>query len=131
MLSKVAIFFNQPKKRGWAVILALVSCVTPLGGLHKFYLSQPLWGIIYFYLSWQSSTVVMVASAIDAVWYLAQELDNFNLYFNALEVEAITQSTLDPTQVDAISSALRELDKLREDGLISEHEFEQKRRQLL
>jgi hypothetical protein len=33
--------------------------------------------------------------------------------------------------VSAIAQALRELDDLREDGLISEYEFEQKRRQLL
>jgi hypothetical protein len=36
-----------------------------------------------------------------------------------------------PNQVSAIADALRELDDLRQDGLISEYEFEQKRRQLL
>jgi hypothetical protein len=34
-------------------------------------------------------------------------------------------------QVKAIAEALRELDQLREDGLVTEYEFEQKRRQLL
>jgi hypothetical protein len=33
--------------------------------------------------------------------------------------------------VGAIADALRELDRLRQDGLMSEYEFEQKRRQLL
>ncbi|WP_263970547.1 SHOCT domain-containing protein [Leptolyngbya sp. KIOST-1] len=40
-------------------------------------------------------------------------------------------STLDPSQIDALGKALRELDTLRQEGLISELEFEQKRRQLL
>jgi hypothetical protein len=37
----------------------------------------------------------------------------------------------DPNVVNALGSALRELDTLRQEGLISEMEFEQKRRQLL
>ena len=36
-----------------------------------------------------------------------------------------------PNHVSAIAEALRQLDQLRQDGLISEYEFEQKRRQLL
>ena len=35
------------------------------------------------------------------------------------------------SQVKAIAEAMRELDRLREDGLLTEYEFEQKRRQLL
>ena len=38
---------------------------------------------------------------------------------------------LDATQVNALGAALRELDALRQEGLMSELEFEQKRRQLL
>jgi hypothetical protein len=35
------------------------------------------------------------------------------------------------THVESVANALRELDALREEGLISEYEFEQKRRQLI
>jgi hypothetical protein len=33
--------------------------------------------------------------------------------------------------VESVANALRELEALRQDGLISEYEFEQKRRQML
>jgi TM2 domain-containing membrane protein YozV len=103
--------------------LALLGTVTPLAGLQKFYLGQPLWGIIYLLL-W-STPIPRIACAIDAVWYLIQDLEQFELQFNGRFTG--TQSL----QVNAIADALRELDRLRDDGLMSEYEFEQKRRQLL
>lgn len=120
---------NQPKSRKVAVIVALLATVLPIpvAGLHKFYLGQPLWGIIYLLL-W-NTPIPRIASAIDAVWYLVQDSEQFNCQFNCQ-----TSSNLggvEPLQVGAIAEALRELDKLREDGLVSEYEFEQKRRQLL
>jgi TM2 domain-containing membrane protein YozV len=130
MFSKLTIFFNQPKKRNWAIIFALLGTVTPIVGLHKFYLGQPLWGIIYFLLSWQTP-IPRIASAIDTVWYLAQDQDQFNLRFNSSEEDLALATKLDPQQVEAVASALRELDQLRLDGLITEHEFEQKRRKLI
>ncbi len=42
-----------------------------IAGIHKFYLGQPLWGIIYLLL-WQTP-IPRVACAIDAVWYLIQD----------------------------------------------------------
>ncbi|NER29853.1 MAG: SHOCT domain-containing protein, partial [Symploca sp. SIO1C4] len=43
-----------------------------------------------------------------------------------------TQPTaIDPAKVGEVADALRQLDKLRQEGLVSEYEFEQKRRQLL
>jgi TM2 domain-containing membrane protein YozV len=130
MLSKSIIFFNQPKKRILSVILALIGTVTPFVGLHKFYLSQPLWGVVYLLLSWQSP-IARIACAIDAVLYLTQDQNFFNLRFNpSLTVEA-ENILKNPQQVTEIATALRELEKLRQEGLISEYEFEQKRRQLL
>jgi hypothetical protein len=38
---------------------------------------------------------------------------------------------VEPDRIGAIADAVRHLDQLRADGLISEYEFEQKRRQLL
>jgi hypothetical protein len=40
-------------------------------------------------------------------------------------------STQVGNQVESVANALRELEALRQDGLISEYEFEQKRRQML
>jgi TM2 domain-containing membrane protein YozV len=121
-------FFTQPKSRKSAVILALLGTVTPLAGLHKFYLGQPLWGVIYVLL-W-STPMPRIACAIDAVLYLVQDSAQFQLQFNGLNTN-INDTRIEPQKINAIADALRELDKLREDGLMSEYEFEQKRRQLL
>ncbi|MGI0481266.1 NINE protein [Geminocystis sp. CENA526] len=124
-------FLNQPKKRSIGIILALIGSVTPVVGLHKFYLGQPLWGVIYFLLSWQSP-IARIACAIDVVLYLAQDNDLFTGRFNSITASSSpAQITGNPQQVTEIATAIRELEKLRQDGLISEYEFEQKRRQLL
>jgi TM2 domain-containing membrane protein YozV len=119
---------NQPKSRKVAVILALLATILPIpiAGLHKFYLGQPLWGIIYLLL-W-STPIARIASAIDAVWYFVQDSEQFNSQFNG---QTSSNFPIETLQMGAIAEALRELDKLREDGLVSEYEFEQKRRQLL
>lgn len=132
---------SQPKSRRVAVIMALLGTVTPIGGLHKFYLGQPLWGVIYLLL-W-STPIPRFACAIEAVWYLVQDREQFNRRFN-LDLTSVDSPTsinsggIDPNQgvgfaqrVEDITDALHQLDQLREDGLMSEYEFEQKRRQLL
>ena len=117
--------FKHHKKRRVALVLALLGTVTPIAGLHKLYLGQPIWGIIYLVL-W-STPIPRIAAAIDAVWYLVQDLEQFERQFNGYSEYNLNTSP----QVKAIAEAMRELDKLREDGLVTEYEFEQKRRQLL
>ncbi|MCC0178240.1 NINE protein [Waterburya agarophytonicola K14] len=117
--------FKHHKNRRVAVVLALLGTVTPIAGLHKLYLGQPIWGIIYLVL-W-STPIPRIASAIDAVWYVVQDLEQFERQFNGHSQYNLNTSP----QVKAIAEAMRELDKLREDGLVTEYEFEQKRRQLL
>ncbi|NJK55579.1 MAG: NINE protein [Pleurocapsa sp. SU_5_0] len=118
--------FKYHKERRFAVALALLGTVSPVIGLHKLYLGQPVWGIMYLLL-W-STPIPHIASAIDAVWYLVQDLEQFERQFNGYQ-DNFNLSTA--PQVKAIAEALRELDRLREDGLVTEYEFEQKRRQLL
>ncbi|HEY9812881.1 MAG TPA: NINE protein [Candidatus Sericytochromatia bacterium] len=125
---------NKPKNRTIATLLAFSGIVIPLAGLHKFYLGQPRWGLLYLVLSW--TPIPHVASAIEGVWYLAQNTDKFDDNFNTGIMSVASTPTnvstgVDPTQVSAIAEALRQLDQLRQDGLISEYEFEQKRRQWL
>ncbi|MBR8836259.1 MAG: NINE protein [Stigonema ocellatum SAG 48.90 = DSM 106950] len=119
--------FNQRKSRSVAAVLAFAGTLT-ISGLHKFYLGQPLWGLLYVLLSW--TPIPKVASAIEGVWYLAQDEEAFDRNFNGGK-RAISSSQEASNQVVAIAEALRELDALRQEGLISEYEFEQKRRQLL
>lgn len=119
--------FNQRKSRSVAAILAFSGTLT-ISGLHKFYLGQPLWGLLYVLLSW--TPIPKVASAIEGVWFLAQDEEAFDRNFN-LGKSALRNSQSASNQVNSMAKALRELESLRQDGLISEYEFEQKRRQLL
>ena len=123
------------KTREVAAILAFGGMLIPISGLHKFYLGQPLWGLVYLLLSW--TPIPHVASAIEGFWYLSQDGDEFDRNFNQnLEMANLSPVPNPPpavnlTNVSAFADALRQLDCLRQDGLISEYEFEQKRRQLL
>ena len=119
---------SKPKARRVAAILAFSGAVIPVSGLHKFYLGQPVWGILYLLLSW--TPIPHVASAIEGFWYLVQDPDDFDRNFN-LNSPVTVQSSVDPSQVAAMAEALRQLEQLRQEGLISEYEFEQKRRKLL
>ena len=119
--------FIKEKNRIIAAILAFSGTIT-IPGLHKFYLGQPLWGIVYVLLSW--TPIPKVASAIEWVWYLTQEEETFDRYFNLGESVTRVPSPVG-NQVESVANALRELEALRQDGLISEYEFEQKRRQML
>jgi TM2 domain-containing membrane protein YozV len=116
---------TTPKNRQVAIILAFASMTIPVAGFHKFYLGQPIWGIVYLLLSW--TPIPHIASAIEAVWYLTQDSQRFDSNFNSL----ITPPPLLSQPMTSIAESIRELDKLRADGLISEYEFEQKRRQWL
>jgi TM2 domain-containing membrane protein YozV len=113
-----------------AVALAWVGALTPspipLSGLHKFYLGQPFWGVVYLLLGW--TQIPRIACAVEGLWLLSQPPEAF-----AAGGRAVTAKTeaFDPNLVNALGTALRELDTLRQEGLISEMEFEQKRRQLL
>ena len=123
---------SKPKNRKVAALLAFVGTVLPVSGFHKFYLGQPLWGVLYLLLWW--THIPKVASAIEGVWYLLQDQAEFDRNFNLNVLPADSKPSspsVDPAQVGAIADALRQLDKLRQDGLMSEYEFEQKRRQLL
>ncbi|HIK37798.1 MAG: NINE protein [Geminocystis sp.] len=113
------------KKKLIAIILALLGTATPLSGLHKFYLGQPLWGVIYLLLAWQTP-MVRIACAIDIVIYLLYPLSLFPANKN-YSSSRITEAS----QITEVANAIRELERLRQEGLISEYEFEQKRRQLL
>ena len=119
---------TTPKHRQIAIVLAFVSMTIPVAGFHKFYLGQPIWGIVYLLLSW--TPIPHIASAIEAVWYLTQDSAHFDHNFNSIGAITSASSTLSQP-VTTVVDTIRELDQLRADGLISEYEFEQKRRQWL
>ncbi|HEY9647919.1 MAG TPA: TM2 domain-containing protein, partial [Chroococcidiopsis sp.] len=117
---------SRAKSRRVAVALAFLGAIAP--GLHKFYLGQPRWGIAYLLLSWWSP-IPKFASVMEGLWYLSQRPDEFNQAFNLGLAEAASPMAsgapgLDVAQVEAIAEAVRQLDALREEGLVSEYEFE-------
>ncbi|MEL4897054.1 NINE protein [Crocosphaera sp. Alani8] len=125
---------SRPKDRKIAILLALVCTILPwpIAGVHKFYTGQPVWGIIYLLL-W-NTPIPSIACAIDAVWYFVQGEEQFNAQFNSIfpnDPHKVCPQPVEPLQMNAVSEGLRELDKLREEGLVSDYEFEQKRRKLL
>ncbi|HEY9660342.1 MAG TPA: NINE protein, partial [Allocoleopsis sp.] len=128
------------KDRKVAALLAFVGVVIP--GLHKFYLGQPRWGIVYLLLF--LTPISKIASLLEGIWYLFQDREEFDRLFNyplpsslsltgtgALMPGSISAAVVELPPVGAVADALRQLDALRQEGLISEYEFEQKRRQLL
>jgi TM2 domain-containing membrane protein YozV len=126
---------TKPKNRQIAAALAFAGVIVPIAGLHKLYLGQYRWGMLYLLLS-LATPIPKIASAIEGVWFLTQDDNQFDRNFNggsepSPTVKLAVQPTVDPAQVSAIAEAVRQLDQLRQEGLISEYEFEQKRRQLL
>jgi TM2 domain-containing membrane protein YozV len=119
---------TTPKNRQLAIVLAFAGMTIPIAGFHKFYLGQPIWGIVYLLLS--GTPIPHIASAIEAVWYLTQDSNRFNDNFNSNSAMTSAVGKL-PQPAKTVADTIRELDKLRADGLISEYEFEQKRRQWL
>ncbi len=119
---------TTPKNRQVAIILAFAGMMLPVAGFHKFYLGQPVWGIVYVLLSW--TPIPHIAAAIEAVWYLTQDSTHFDHNFNSITPHISAPTILSPPMAK-VAESIRELDKLRADGLISEYEFEQKRRQWL
>lgn len=122
------------KSRKLTAGLALLGVVT-LPGIHRFYLGQSRWGLVYVLLAWKTP-ISRIASGIEALWYLFLDDDEFDRTFNdpnALAVAPVKKPkpSLDPAQVEQVVSAVREIENLRQEGLMTETEFEEKRRKLL
>jgi hypothetical protein len=106
---------------------------------HKIYLRQWRWALLYGSLAIVPisaiAKMVWVASILEGIWYLMQDPEAFDLNFNQdipADQLAMQTATAGPIkQTLKVTDAVRELDQLRQDGLISEYEFEQKRRRLL
>lgn len=126
------------KSRRVAALLAIAGAIPIFGGfhvvgLHKLYLGQRWWTVIYIALALTGSKAAWIAGIFDAIFYLIQNPDEFDANFNGEavpETGTIGAATAPPVVV-TVSDNLRELDQLRQDGLITEYEFEQKRRKLL
>jgi DNA uptake protein ComE-like DNA-binding protein/TM2 domain-containing membrane protein YozV len=126
------------KNRKVAAGLALAGAVT-LPGMHRIYLGQPRWGLAYLALAW-TTPLSRIASAIEALWYLSLDEADFDRAFGdstgpLAQPPGTGIAPATPTQANAdaalaMAAALRELEQLRQDGLLTNAEFEQQRQQL-
>lgn len=137
------------KNRKIAIALAFASSLPsplPLTWLHKFYLGEYLWGIAYLVLA--PTMLPSMACCLEGIWYLTQSDEGFAGRFP--QAGSLLSSVMPPTKTadshnsaaeagqnakaqatQQVAIALRDLDQLRQEGLITEYEFEQKRRHLL
>jgi TM2 domain-containing membrane protein YozV len=125
---------RHPKQHAVAIALAFAGIVVP--GLHRLYLGQLGWGAGYLIpgLLWAAFPVgvlVRVASVCDGLIYLFQGAETFHQRFNETHPSDLLSIGAEPNKVQQMVEAIRQLDTLRQDGLITEYEFEQQRRQLL
>ena len=126
---------NSQKSKAVKAFLALLGAIqptpVPVAGLHKFYIGQPGWGMLYLLLG--STPVPRVASALEGIWFLVGPYLQMRLTGSTMPLKSDVE--VDNTEVDktveAVAKSLREIEQLRQEGLLSEYEFEQKRRSLL
>ena len=141
---------HKAKNRKVAAIWAFVGVLplalpgfseTHLAGLHRFYLREYGWGLVYLFFG-LLTPIPWIAGVLEGIWYLVQDEIEFDGHFNhgvsAIESPAGAMVLATPTLiVKSVSPAvktsktIRELDRLRQEGLLSEYKFKQKRRQLI
>lgn len=108
------------KNRSTAAFLALL---LGLFGVHKFYLGRPVAGLVYLMFFW--SGIPGVVALVEGILYLVQSDADFNRTYNLKLAYEAPKFLSDPVDM------LRRLEALRQEGLISDEEFEAKRRQLI
>ena len=122
---------NKRTAAALAMFGALQPTPLPVAGIHKFYMGQYGWGLLYLLLGF--TPMPRVASVIEGLWYLAAPLaPKWQVFWASGSnwANGAAKPAVDET-VEAVAASLREIEHLRQEGLLSEHEFEQKRRSLL
>jgi TM2 domain-containing membrane protein YozV len=94
-------------------------------GVHKFYLGQTGWGIIYLLFCW--TFIPSIAAFVEGIIYLTMSDAKFDQLYNGGQAQVLDNHATARDQ----ALALQELKKLYEDGVITEGEYEQKRKKLL
>lgn len=123
------------KSKTTAAILAIF-----LGGIgvHRFYLNQSGLGVLYLLFCW--TFIPLIVSFIDFIWLLTMDENRFNLKFNSnyhtpypnhtnITVNNGTQNQ--PHTSTSTSDEIKKLYDLKEKGIITQEEFELKKKILL
>jgi len=114
------------KNRSTAAFLAML-----LGwlGAHKFYLGRPVSGIFYLLFFW--SGIPGLLGFVEGVLYLVQGDQEFQTKYLATTTPKALAYEPQSTYFGDPIDTLRRLESLRQEGLISDEEFEAKRRKLI
>ena len=123
------------KSKTTAAILAIF-----LGGIgvHRFYLNQTGLGLLYLLFCW--TFIPLIVSLIDFIWLLTMDENRFNHKFNSnyhapypnhtnITVNNGTQNQ--PQANTSTSDEIKKLYDLKEKGIITQEEFELKKKILL
>lgn len=102
---------------------ASLAILVGMFGIHKFYLGRSAAGILYLLFCWTG--LPGLVGLVEGIVYLFQSDGEFDSKYNIGLVSAPEKFLPDPIET------LKRLEGLRQEGLISEQEFEIKRRQLL
>lgn len=90
-------------------------------GIHKFYLGRMGWGIVYLLFCW--TLIPGIAGFIEGIIYLTMSDDAFNIKYNG---------GLSPIGSQAAAmDGLAKLTQLKESGVISDEEYESRRKSYL
>lgn len=98
------------KQKRVAIALAMTGILLP--GLHKFYLRQRAWGIVYLLLL--PTHIPQAASLIEAVWYGLLDADEFDYNFNSVHSVSTSQSkqSLSPNETGSEAEKISKIDKI-------------------
>lgn len=123
---------ESPKSKSTALIIALF-----IGGfgVHRFYLNQPVLGILYLLFSW--TFIPLVISIIDIFAFIFMSEKTFNRKYNSHVEEKVKDApSNEPNHKDKNEESdevkkIEKLHNLMEKGIISEEEFQKKKEELL
>lgn len=106
------------KSKTTAGILALL-----LGGIgiHRFYLKQTGFGILYLVFCW--TFIPAIIALVDGIIFLTQSEEAFNIKYN--------KGIAVPVSVTNVADELLKLSSLKDQGVITESEFQNRKDALL
>jgi TM2 domain-containing membrane protein YozV len=99
-------------------------------GMHKFYLGNAGMGIIYLLFCW--TLIPAIASFIEAIILFSMSDKEFDMRYNRPPVMYPNNNVLNNSRnISDNLDNIRKLHRLKEDGIITEEEFEIKKKKLL
>ena len=123
------------KSKSTAALLALF-----LGsiGIHRFYLNQSGRGILYLLFCW--TLIPFLISLIDFIWLLTMNENTFNQKFNYhyqtpfqnhTNITVTNGTQNQPLVKTSASDEIKKLHDLKEQGILTQEEFELRKKKLL